>query len=331
MGFLINGKWDAVWYDNDENNGEFQRKESLFRSWIIAPTDAKNNTEFVAEANRYHLYVSLACPWAHRALIMRKLKGLEETISISVVNSFMSDAEGWTFDTGRGVIEDSINHKQFLHEIYLLSDPSFTGVVSVPLLWDKKLNKAVNNESSEIIRMFNSAFNTLNINGQSFVEKKLDFYPEHLRKNIDKINLSIYQNINNGVYRVGFASQQKPYEKALIALFKKLDELEMLLSKQRYLVGETFTEADIRLFTTLIRFDAVYYGHFKCNLKRISDFPNLFNYMLDILQTFDLYDTIDLEYTKAHYYGSHDKLNPSLIVPLGPIQDFRQPHNRHAM
>ncbi len=324
MGFLVNGKWEPVWYDTEVTQGEFKRMESVFRNWITVDGQAgpTGSGGFKAEANRYHLYVSLACPWAHRALMMRQLKGLEEFISVSVVNAHMNDEEGWTFHAGPGVVEDNVNHKTLLHEIYTLAKPDFTGVVSVPLLWDKKLQTAVNNESSEIIRMFNSAFDHLGA-------KAGDYYPTAQQAAIDEINEFIYHNINNGVYRAGFATKQIPYERAVTKLFKALDLCEERLSNQRYLVGNQLTEADIRLFTTLIRFDAVYYGHFKCNLKRLIDYPNLFNYVLDIYQHEGIAETVDLDYTKVHYYGSHDTINPTGIIPLGPIQDFKQVHNRN--
>lgn len=324
MGFLVNGQWKPVWYDTEATQGEFKRMESVFRNWITADGQAgpSGSGGFKAEANRYHLYISLACPWAHRALIMRHLKGLEKFISVSVVNSYMNDAEGWTFDAGPGVVEDYVNHKRLLHEIYTLAKPDFSGVVSVPLLWDKKLQTAVNNESSEIIRMLNSAFDHLGATPG-------DYYPEAQQTAIDEINELTYHNINNGVYRAGFATKQAPYERAVTKLFKALDACEERLENQRYLVGSQLTEADIRLFTTLIRFDAVYYGHFKCNLKRLIDYPNLYNYLLELYQYKDIAQTVDLDYTKAHYYGSHDTINPSGIIPLGPIQNFNQPHNRN--
>ncbi|MDX1795472.1 MAG: glutathione S-transferase family protein [Hydrogenovibrio sp.] len=323
MGFLIDGHWHDEWYDTDATGGEFQRMESVFRNWITQDGSAGPSGigGFKAEPGRYHLYVSLACPWAHRTLIMRKLKGLESMISVSVVNSYMNDAEGWTFDPGPGVVADSVNHKRLLHEIYTLADPKFSGVVSVPLLWDKQQNTAVNNESSEIIRMFNSAFDPVGaISG--------DYYPKALQPEIDAINERVYHDINNGVYRAGFASKQAAYGRAITKLFAALDELEARLATQRYLVGNTFTEADIRLFTTLVRFDAVYVGHFKCNLKRIVDYPNLHNYLLEIYQMPGIAETVDIDYTKAHYYGSHDKINPTLIIPKGPLLDFDQPHDR---
>lgn len=324
MGFLVNGQWEPVWYDTETTQGEFKRLEPVFRNWITTDGQAgpTGTAGFKAEANRYHLYISLACPWAHRTMIMRQIKGLEAFISVSVVNAYMNDAEGWTFHEGAGVVEDNVNHKTLLHEIYTLAEPNFTGVVSVPLLWDKKLKTAVNNESSEIIRMLNSAFDHLGA-------KAGDYYPASLRTEIDEINEFVYQTINNGVYRAGFATKQAAYERAVTKLFAALNVCEARLSKQRFLVGNQLTEADIRLFTTLVRFDAVYYGHFKCNLKRLVDYPNLFNYLLDIYQHQGIAQTVDLEYSKAHYYGSHDTINPTGIIPLGPIQDFNQVHNRN--
>lgn len=323
MGFLINGEWSPTWYDTDTTKGEFKRLESVFRHWITpnGTAGSSGKSGFQAEPGRYHLYISWACPWAHRTLIMRKLKGLEDMISISAVNSFMNDEDGWTFNDGPGVIADSINHKRLLHELYTLSDPNFTGVASVPLLWDKQQNIAVNNESSEIIRMFNSAFDNVGaLPG--------DYYPALLRIEIDAVNTRVYDTLNNGVYRAGFTTSQQAYDQAVTQVFETLDWLEKRLAAQRYLVGEQLSEADIRLFTTLIRFDAVYHGHFKCNLKRLVDYPNLFAYTCDLYQLPGIAATVDLNYTKAHYYGSHDKLNPSLIIPKGPIQDFSQPHGR---
>ncbi|MDG6774005.1 glutathione S-transferase family protein [Thiomicrorhabdus sp. ZW0627] len=324
MGFMIDGKWDNHWYDTDSTGGSFKRMEAKFRNWITADGSPGPSGQggFKAEPDRYHLYVSLACPWAHRTLIFRKLKGLEEMITVSVVNSYMGDDEGWTFYPGPGVIPDFINHKTLLHEVYSIADPNYTGIVSVPTLWDKKLNTIVSNESSEIIRMLNSAFDGIGaLPG--------DYYPNNLREEIDQINEFVYHNINNGVYKAGFATNQKVYEKEAKNLFQSLDELEKRLSKQRYLVGDQLTEADWRLFTTLIRFDSVYVGHFKCNLRRLVDYPNLWNYTLELAQIEGIMETIDLEYTKAHYYGSHDTINPTLIVPIGPELDLNTPHNRN--
>jgi putative glutathione S-transferase len=323
MGFMVDGIWRNQWYDTESTGGEFVRMEALFRNWITpdgAPGPSGTGG-FKAEPGRYHLYVSLACPWAHRTLILRKLKGLEQIVSVSVVNAYMGDEEGWTFHPGPGVIPDFVNHKTLLHEIYSLADPNYSGIVSVPTLWDTQRQTIVSNESSEILRMFNSAFDHLGaLPG--------DYYPPALQSEIDRLNEFVYHRINNGVYKAGFATQQKIYERAVTHLFDALDTLEERLSAQRYLLGKRLTEADWRLFTTLIRFDAVYYGHFKCNLKRLVDYPILWNYVLELAQIPGIMETIDLEYTKAHYYGSHDTINPTRIVPLGPLLDLNAPHNR---
>ena len=322
MGLLIEGKWHTDWYDTKSTGGKFQRTASGFRNWITkdGSPGLTGKGGFKAEPDRYHLYVSLACPWAHRALIFRKLKGLEELITISSVNSFMGD-QGWTFKSGNGVIPDSVNHKSRLHEIYTKTSENYTGRVTVPMLWDKHKDTIVSNESSEIIRMFNSAFDDV---GASVG----DFYPADKRQEIDAINELIYNNVNNGVYKTGFATTQAAYDEAVTNLFDMLEKLEQVLSGSRYLIGDQITEADWRLFTTLVRFDAVYVGHFKCNKKRIIDFPELSNYVLDLYQYPGISSTVDFEHIKAHYYASHENLNPSLIVPCGPKLDFDQPHNR---
>ena len=322
MGLLIEGKWHTDWYDTKSTGGKFQRTASGFRNWITkdGSPGLTGKGGFKAEPDRYHLYVSLACPWAHRALIFRKLKGLEELITISSVNSFMGD-QGWTFKSGNGVIPDSVNHKSRLHEIYTKTSENYTGRVTVPMLWDKHKDTIVSNESSEIIRMFNSAFDDV---GASVG----DFYPADKRQEIDAINELIYNNVNNGVYKTGFATTQAAYDEAVTNLFDVLEKLEQVLSGSRYLIGDQITEADWRLFTTLVRFDAVYVGHFKCNKKRIIDFPELSNYVLDLYQYPGISSTVDFEHIKAHYYASHKNLNPSLIVPCGPKLDFDQPHNR---
>ncbi|NKB77172.1 MAG: glutathione S-transferase family protein [Gammaproteobacteria bacterium] len=322
MGQLVEGKWEDVWYDTESTKGKFVRKGASFRNWITAPgeTNPIGESGFEAEAGRYHLYVSLACPWAHRTLIFRKLKGLEDIITISIVNAFMG-SEGWTFEPGEGVIPDTENQVSRMHEIYTLADPTYSGRVTVPVLWDKKRKTIVSNESSEIIRMFNTAFDGVG----ALVG---DFYPEDLRADIDAVNDSIYTNINNGVYKAGFATTQVAYDDAVAALFDTLDSLEERLSSQRYLVGSQVTEADWRLFPTLVRFDAVYVGHFKCNVKRIADYPSLSNYLRDLYQYAGVADTVDLEHTKAHYYGSHDTINPTLVVPMGPKLELDQPHDR---
>ncbi|MPZ08648.1 MAG: glutathione S-transferase family protein [Kiloniellaceae bacterium] len=325
MGLLIDGVWHDKWYDTKKSGGRFERQESAFRNWITVDGSAGPGGEagFKAEAGRYHLYVSLACPWAHRTLIFRKLKGLEEIIPISVVHWHMG-AEGWAFERGPGTLPDSVNGAEKLHQVYTKALPDYTGRVTVPVLWDKLRETIVSNESAEIIRMFNSAFDRLT--GSS-----LDFYPQHLRKEIDTVNEAVYHKVNNGVYKCGFATEQQPYEEAFDALFATLDDLEQRLSRQRYLLGDRLTEADWRLFTTLVRFDPVYYGHFKCNLRRLVDYPNLWNYARDLYQVPGVAETVNLHHIKHHYYGSHTAVNPSGIVPKGPAIDFAAPHDRESL
>lgn len=322
MGLLIDGKWHTDWYDTASTGGKFERKVSSFRHWITKDGRAGPSgvSGFNAESGRYHLYVSLACPWAHRTVIYRKLKGLEDMISMSVVNAFMGD-DGWTFEPGEGVIEDTVNHATYAHEIYTKAAPDYTGRVTVPILWDKKTNTIVSNESAEIIRMFNSAFDDIGAT-------ELDFSPEHLLNDIDELNAFIYPTINNGVYRAGFATTQAAYDDAVAEVFGALETVEQRLSTQRYLIGDEITEADWRLFTTLIRFDAVYVGHFKCNLKRIVDYPNIWGYLRDLFQQPGVSETVNIDYIKAHYYGSHETINPTLIIPKGPELDFFSQHHR---
>jgi putative glutathione S-transferase len=308
MGLLVEGKWLDQWYDTKSTGGNYVRKESSFR-------DVIGSSRFPAQINRYHLYISHACPWAHRAAIFRKLKGLESIIPITVVDAFMGE-DGWTLN------EDVTNNKQYLHEIYTLADPNYTRRVTVPVLWDKKEHVIVNNESSEIIRMFNSAFNEITGN-------MLDFYPQKLRPQIDKINDFIYESVNNGVYKAGFATSQDVYDKEVSKLFNALDQLEQRLDKQRYLVGDILSEADWRLFTTLIRFDPVYVGHFKCNIRRISDYPNLSNYIADLYQTKGVKETVHMDHIKGHYYTSHKSINPTAIISAGPKIDYDIVHNRN--
>ena len=303
MGLLQNGKWIDQWYDTDGNKGEFRRQESRFRDWLSPDPAAR----FPAESGRYHLYVSLACPWAHRTLIFRALKGLTEHIGVTVVKPLMLE-HGWE-------LQDDQYGLSYLYELYLKADPAYEGRVTVPVLWDKQSRTIVSNESAEIIRMFNSAFNVLTGN-------KLDFYPEQKRQEIDELNERIYHSVNNGVYKAGFATEQAAYEEAFYELFDSLDWLEARLSTQRYLTGEHITEADWRLFTTLIRFDAVYVGHFKCNRQRLADYPALSGYLRDLYQVDGVAETVNFEHIKQHYYGSHKTINPSGIVPLGPELDF---------
>lgn len=308
MGMLIDGKWetdDGKWASRD---GEFRRAESQFHC-------RTGESGFPAEENRYHLYVSLACPWAHRALIFRKLKGLESIIPVTIVHPHMLD-NGWEFD------EPEPNYGfQYAHQLYSKANPEYSGRVTVPILWDKKALTIVCNESAEVIRIFNSAFNEMTGNQD-------DYYPEALRAEIDEINAFVYSNINNGVYRCGFATKQEAYEEAFDSLFSALDKVESILAEHRYLVGNTLTEADWRLFTTLIRFDAVYVGHFKCNLRRIADYPNLSNYLRDLYQHPGIAETVDFDHIKEHYYYSHTAINPTRIVPKGPEFDFTARHNR---
>lgn len=325
MGLLVEGKWHTDWYDTKATNGRFERKAPSFRNWVTADGSAgpTGSAGFKAEAGRYHLYVSLACPWAHRTLIFRVLKGLEDMISVSVVNAYMGD-EGWTFYDGNDVVEDGVNHKQRMHEIYTLAKPDYSGRVTVPVLWDKKLNTIVSNESPEIIRMLNSAFDEVGA-------KRGDYYPQALRSEIDQLNEFIYPNINNGVYRAGFATTTEAYQEAVNDVFNALDELEVRLSNNRYLTGSSITEADWRLFTTLVRFDAVYVGHFKCNIRRIVDYPNLWGYLRDLYQVEGIAATVNIENIKAHYYTSHGTINPTGIVPVGPELDFSSAHGRENL
>lgn len=328
MGLLVEGKWQDKWYDTGKTGGRFVRQDAAFRNWVTSDGSAGPTGEegFKAEAGRYHLYISLACPWAHRTLIFRKLKRLEDKISITIVDPLMLE-EGWTI-TGNfpGTLPDTVNGKTRLHEIYSLAKPDYTGRVTVPVLWDKARSTIVSNESADIIRMLNSAFNRL-----EGVNATLDFYPEKLRPEIDRINKVVYDGINNGVYKAGFATTQAAYEDAVTALFDELDSVEARLASQRYLAGERLTEADWRLFTTLVRFDVVYHGHFKCNLRRIADYPSLWSYTRELYQVPGIADTVNLDHIKHHYYASHRTINPTGIVPLGPIIDFAAPHDRALM
>jgi putative glutathione S-transferase len=313
MGMLVDGIWHDVWYDTKATNGQFVRSASQFRNFVTAdgspgPTGSGG---FKAESGRYHLYVSLACPWAHRTLIFRKLKGLEEHISVSVVHFTMLE-KGWVFREEAGATVDHLFGAQALSEIYTRADPHYSGRVTVPVLWDNQTGTIVSNESAEIIRMFNSAFNGITGND-------LDLYPADLAAEIDTLNAEIYDTINNGVYKCGFATSQAAYEKSFDALFASLDTLERRLDGKTYLFGDRQTEADWRLFTTLVRFDPVYVGHFKCNLRRIADYPNLDRYLRRLYNFGGVRETVDFHHIKHHYYGSHKTINPNGIVPLGPI------------
>lgn len=320
MGLLVEGVWQQ---DGDRTKGgHFVRPTTSFRSWVT-PDGSPGPTGqagFKAEPGRYHLYVSLSCPWAHRTVIFRKLKGLENVVSMSVVSPDMLK-DGWTFNTDEGSSGDAVNGKSKLSEIYLAADPKYTGRVSVPVLWDKERKTIVNNESPEIIRMLNAAFD-------AFTNERADYYPQALRAQIDKINELVYPNVNNGVYRAGFATSQAAYEEAFRNLFDALDEIEQILSRQRYVAGNAVTEADWRLFCTLIRFDAVYYSHFKCNWRHIYEYPNLSHYVRDLYQVPGVAETVNLEQIKRHYYGSQRQVNPTGIIPVGPQLDFAAPHDR---
>jgi glutathionyl-hydroquinone reductase len=321
-GVFVDGVWHTQWYDAAANGGRFVPAEPVFRNWVTPDGKAGPSGEggFAAERGRYHLYVSLACPYAHRTVIFRKLKELESVISMSILDPVMGE-QGWEFGTTPGAIADTVNGKQRLGEIYLLADARYTGRVSVPVLWDKERRTIVNNESPEIIRMLNSAFAAL-------TNDRADYSPAELRAEIDRVNARVYSDVNIGVYRAGFATTQNAYEEGCRAVFAALDWLEDLLSRQRYLVGERLTEADWRLFTTLVRFDAVYNSHFKCNLRRIADYPNLSNYLRDLFQVPGIADTVNMDHIKRHYFMSMTAINPTRIVPLGPELDFSTAHDR---
>lgn len=324
MGLLI----DGVWHEDEpvpaKGEGRFERAETMFRNWVTpdgrpGPT---GHDGFAAQAGRYHLYVSLACPWAHRTLIMRALKGLETIVPISVTHWLMGP-QGWTFAAGEGVVPDTLFSSRTLHEVYTRADASYTGRVTVPVLWDRHTQTIVNNESAEILRMFGSAFDAVGANPG-------DYYPADKREEIDEVNARVYDTLNNGVYKAGFATTQEAYDEAVIPLFETLDWLEERLAQSRYVVGDTLTEADIRLFTTLLRFDLVYHGHFKCNLRRLVDYRNLWAYTRDVYQIPGVAGTVDIVHIKRHYYQSHKRLNPTGIVPLGPVMDFEAPADRDA-
>jgi len=323
MGLLVDGVWQDEQHIARTAEGRFVRPTTRFRNWVTEDGSPGPTGEggFAAARERYHLYVAMPCPWAHRTVIMRMLKGLEDVVSMSVLEPLYGP-HGWRFGTSPGTVPDSVNGASELAEIYLRADPRYTGRVSVPALWDKERRTIVNNESAEIIRMLNGAFGR-------FTNVRTDYYPPALREEIDRVNALVYENVNNGVYRAGFATSQEAYEEAFRAVFRVLDELERRLSGQRYLVGSDITEADWRLFTTLVRFDAVYYSHFKCNLRRIIDHPNLSNYLRDLYQQAGVAATVNMDHIKRHYYGSQRHVNPTGIVPLGPQLDFLAPHDRN--
>ncbi|MCL4713074.1 MAG: glutathione S-transferase family protein [Pseudorhodoplanes sp.] len=322
MGLFIDGVWHDQWYDTGKSRGRFEREATRFRHFVTSDgaPGPSGDGGFAAERGRYHLYVSLACPWAHRTLIFRALKKLDDAISVSVVSPLMG-AQGWTFAQDEGSSGDAVNGARTLGDIYLRANPKYSGRVTVPVLWDKKRATIVNNESAEIVRMLNSAFD-------AFTPVRDDYYPPALRAQIDALNDDVYPNINNGVYRAGFATTQEAYEEAYRTLFAALARMEERLSRSRYLAGAALTEADWRLFTTLVRFDAVYYGHFKCNERRIADYSNLSNYVRELFQMPGVGATVDLDHIKRHYYWSHAQINPTRIVPLGPALDFTAPHDR---
>ncbi|MGB3624966.1 MAG: glutathione S-transferase family protein [Henriciella sp.] len=326
MGLLNNGIWQDKWYDTDSTGGKFERHESQFRNWITADGSAGPTGEggFKAEPGRYHLYIAYACPWAHRALILRKLKGLEDMIDVSVTHWFMGE-NGWTFKTDPdGIVKDKLFGSKYLYEVYLKADPHYTGRVTVPTLWDKQRGTIVSNESADIIRMFNSAFDSVGA-------KAGDYYPDSKRHEIDEINERVYHTVNNGVYKAGFATTQEAYEEAVHPLFDSLDWLDGLLAKSRFLTGDTPTEADWRLWTTLFRFDLVYHGHFKCNIRRIVDYENLWPYARDLYQWPGISETTNIKHAQRHYYQSHYMVNPTQIVPAGPAIDWEAPHNRDKL
>ncbi len=317
MGLLVEGQWQDQWYDTGSTGGKFVREDAGFRDWVRPDAGAR----FAAEADRYHLYVSLACPWAHRTLILRALKGLESIVGASAVDPYMGEW-GWTFSDAPGCVPDPLYGAEHLFELYTRAVPDYIGRVTTPMLWDRKHETIVSNESADIVRMLNSAFDDL------AEHPERDYYPQALRAEIDAVNERVYPNVNNGVYKTGFATSQKAYEQAFEPLFATLDELDSRLGQQRYLTGSQITEADWRLFTTLVRFDAVYFGHFKCNLRRIADYPHLSGYLRELYQVPGIAETTDFSHIKQHYYRSHGTINPTGIVPLGPKLDLEAPHGR---
>lgn len=323
MGQLVDGVWQDIWYDTSSTGGRFKRSTSQFRNWVTADGQPGEHGTggFKAEKDRYHLYVSLACPWAHRTLLMRKLKGLEQIIPVSVVHPLMLE-NGWTF--GQDFPEttgDNLYHSDFLYQLYLRADEHYTGRVTVPVLWDKQQQTIVSNESADIIRMFNSAFDGVGARAG-------DYYPNDLHDKIDELNGWIYDQVNNGVYKAGFATSQEAYDEAVNALFDALARLEQILGQHRYLTGDRLTEADLRLWTTLVRFDPVYVTHFKCDKRRISDYLNLYGFLRDIYQMPGIAETVSLPHIRNHYYRSHTTLNPHGIISIGPAQDLNEPHGR---
>jgi putative glutathione S-transferase len=326
MGLLIEGVWKDRWYDTGSTGGRFVREDAGYRNWVTPDGSPGPTGEggFAAEAGRYHLYVSLACPWAHRTLILRRLKGLEDVIGVSVVHPHMLE-HGWSLaDDFPGATGDRLHGFEYLHQLYVKARPDYTGRVTVPVLWDRQRATIVSNESADILRMLDAAFD-------AHTDRDLRFSPPDLREEIDAVNAPVYDNVNNGVYRTGFATTQSAYEEAFRALFAELDALDARLARRRHLLGEVLTEADWRLFTTLVRFDAVYHGHFKCNLRRIADYPALSGYLRDLYQYPGVAQTVDLEHIRQHYYYSHDTINPTRIVPLGPELDLDAPHDRAAL
>lgn len=327
MGLLVNGKWHDQWYDTDKTGGKFEREAARFRNWVTVDGSPGpvGQGGFAAESGRYHLYVSMACPWAHRTLIFRTLKGLASHISVSVVHPDMLE-NGWEFRQQDPAHQDHLYQSEFMHQIYTRAASDYSGRVTVPVLWDKRQQTIVSNESADIIRMFNAAFN-----GLDGVDAELDLYPQSRRSEIDAVNQRVYDTVNNGVYKAGFATAQKVYEAAYSELFASLDWLEEKLGRQRYLTGSQLTEADWRLFTTLIRFDAVYYSHFKCNRQQIRDYPNLSGYLRELYQVPGVAETVAIGQIKQHYYVSQRTINPTRIVPVGPELDFTAPHGRERI
>ena len=323
MGLLVDGSWQDRWYDTDSTGGKFERSESSFRSWVTADGSAgpSGDAGFRAEPGRYHLYVGYACPWAHRALIWRKLKGLESAVGVSYVHWLMGD-EGWTFEPdGEGIVGDALGDRKRMHALYTDANPEFTGRVTIPALWDTTTKTIVSNESSEIVRMLDFAFDEVGATGPRL-------YPDEHASAIDAWNERIYETVNNGVYKAGFATTQDAYERAVHPIFETLDAIEARLADHRYLVADAPLEADWRLFPTLLRFDPVYHGHFKCNLRRIADYPHLSGYLRELWQWPGIRDTANLEHARRHYYSSHESVNPTRIVPAGPILDLDAPHGR---